>query len=570
MRHAAMKPKSSGRNRVRIAGVVLAIAAYCSATAWVHLNRPTRSATTILALRYLLLLPALIGFTRRRNGGAAHVESGEPGISEVYGTPFLASVRVQAAVFVLAAAPLAWYWGRGQTVSDESGYRFQARIFSTGRMAAVGLPMGLDDFRPTVGNEHPLTGSISYGSRWFSKYPPGWPAVLAVADLLGVGWLASLLLGGGILLLTGAFAASVFNQRTARLAVLISIASPYFLYNSMGYLSHPLCGILIAAAAYFWLLGMRSQSTWPYWAMFAALAAAIQVRPFTAFLAGLVLGPVTLWQVRKDTKRLGTVLVAATICGACTVGAMSLYDHALTGSYWRSPYALARGLDFPIEVTPSFTVLKQNALYLNRWSLEATAVYSFPFLFLLAAWSVVKESRQRIEVAVLGLLYAAIVAGYLVQREWSTCQYGERYYFEMFFAAAILAARGLDLLSRDARWSARSLSHASLGLLAVQACAFAIFTPTMLGLTSYSAKVQEAFKRVTSPRTVVFLQDPPTIDYINAARNFNPNAADWQNAPAVYLPDPGLERRDAVTRLLGRSRWVVFQESAAPKLKRLD
>src|ERR1039458_3531385 len=126
MRHAAMKPKSSGRNRVRIAGVVLAIAAYCSATAWVHLNRPTRSATTILALRYLLLLPALIGFTRRRNGGAAHVEGGEPGISEVYGTPFLASVRVQAAVFVLAAAPLAWYWG--EVCFDAPG-----RVVSRGR-----------------------------------------------------------------------------------------------------------------------------------------------------------------------------------------------------------------------------------------------------------------------------------------------------------------------------------------------------------------------------------------------------------------------------------------------------
>jgi hypothetical protein len=139
----------------------------------------------------------------------------------------------------------------------------------------------------------------------------------------------------------------------------------------------------------------------------------------------------------------------------------------------------------------------------------------------------------------------------------------------MFFAAAILAARGLDLLSRDPRWSARSLSQASVGLLAVQACAFAIFTPTMLGLTSYSAKVQEAFKRVASPRTVVFLQDPPTIDYINAARNFNSNAADWPNAPAVYLPDPGPARREVVTRLLGRARWVILQESAAPGLKRL-
>jgi hypothetical protein len=479
-------------------------------------------------------------------------------------------VRVQAAVFVLAAIPLAWYWGRGQTVSDESGYRFQARIFSAGRIAAVGLPVRLDDFPRTESNETPFAGCIIYGGRWFSKYPPGWPAVLAVADLLRVGWLASLLLCGGILLLTGAIAASVFDERTARIAVLISIASPYFLYNSMGYLSHPLCGILIAAAAYFWLLGMRNPSAWPNWAMFAALAAAVQVRPFTAFCVGLVLGPATLWQARRDAKKLVAVLVPAIICGACAVGATALYNHAQTGSYWRSTYALARGIDIPIEITPSLAVLKNNVLYLSRWSLEATAVYAFPFLFLLAAWCVVKESRHRTEVAVLGLLYAAIVAGYLVQREWSTCKYGERYYFEVFFVVAILAARGIDLLSRDPRWPARSRSYAFFGLLAAQACAFAIFTPTMVGLTSYSAKVHEAFERVTSPGTVVFLQDTPAIDYVNAARNLNPNAADWRNAPAVYLPDPGSEKRDAATRLLGRSRWVLFREGAAPESKRLD
>jgi hypothetical protein len=540
----------------------LAIAAYGAVVAWLHLSRPVGSAATILALRYGLLLPVVISLARLRDPEDERTtpegKGAYQGIASAYRDLFPPSVRIQTTVFVLASVPLAWSWGRGQTVSDESGYRFQARLFGAGRIAAVPLPLG--NFGSE--GEGTLAGCILYHGRWFSKYPPGWPAVLAVADRLGAGWLASLLLSGGILLLTGAVAASVFDKKTGRRAVMLAVASPYFLFNSMGYLSHPLCGILIGVAVYFWLQGMQRESIWPYWAMFAALAMAMQVRPFTAFCVGLVLGPASLWQARKTGRRLAWVMGAAIICGACAVGAMSCYNHALTGSYWRSTYALARGLSIPLEVTPSLALLNKDILNLKRWSLEATAVNSFPFLFLLGIWCVTKESRQRIEVAVLGLLYVVVVVGYLVQRERSTCAYGERYYFEVFFAVCVLAARGITLLSRRPGWTAKSCSHVVLALLAVQVCVFAVLTPRMLSLTSYSARVYEAFRRVTSPKTVFFLEDATGIDDVDRAGKFNPNVADWPAAPAVYLPDPGPQLRDAETRQLGRSRWVLFRDGA--------
>ena len=539
---------------------------------WLYANRPTSTAAAILALRYVLLLPVLATQLRRRDpqddGAMIEREGAETGNALASQIRFPPSVRTQIAIFVLAAAPLAWYWGHGQTISDESSYRFQARLFAAGRIAAVAPPVNPDDFGG--GNEIPFAGCILYRGHWFSKYPPGWPAVLAVADRLGAGWLAPVLLSGGILLLTGAFAATLFGERTGRLAVLLAIASPYFLFDSMGYLSHPLCGLLVAAAAYFWLLGVRRASHWPYWAMFAAVAMAMQVRPFTAFCVGLVLGPAALWQARKTAKRVAQVAAAGITCGACALGAMAFYNHALTGSYWRSTYALSRGLDIPVEVTPSLALLSKEVLDQKRWSMENTAVNSFPFLFLLGFWCVMKEPRQRLEVAVLGLLYAAVVAGYLVQRERSTCAYGERYYFEVFFGVCILAARGISLLFRRSGWSPRSCSHAFLALLAAQACVFAVLTPKMLSLTSYSARVYAAFRQVTSPHTVFFAQDPPGIDAINEARKFNPNGADWPSASAFYLPDPGPQLRDAETRRLGRSRWVVFRDGAVAEWHLVD
>src|SRR5262249_47047950 len=145
----------------------------------------------------------------------------------------LPGVFLQTAVFLLAGAPLAWYWGHGQTVSDESAYRFQARVFASGHVASEALPVRLADFR-SPNAEVPFAGHVIYGGRWFAKYPPGWPAALALAEAVKIGWMASLLLGAGILLLTGAIAAYIFDPWTAGMAVLFSAASPYVLYNSMG------------------------------------------------------------------------------------------------------------------------------------------------------------------------------------------------------------------------------------------------------------------------------------------------------------------------------------------------
>ena len=527
--------------------LLIALAGYCVAVGLVHWNRPARADVIILVLRYALVLPVLVFFIRNRRG------AGESRWK-------LPPVRLQAAVFVLVAAPLAWYWGRGQTVSDESGYRFQARLFASGTIAAEAPPIRLDAFPRVRNNEIPFAGDILYAGRWFSKYPPGWPAVLALAEQLRAGWLASLLLSGGILVLTGTLAKLAFDRTTARLAVLLSIASPYFLYNSMGYLSHPLCGVLVAAAAYFCLAGIRGRSRAAFWAMFAALAMAAQVRPFTAFCVGLVLGPCALWAVRKERAMAAAVLSAGIVCGACAIGGAAIYNHALTGSYWRSTYALARGTNIPIEVTPSLKVLSRNLQYERRWSVEATAIFTFPFLFLTAAWCTLQEARRRTEVAVPALLFAVVAAGYLIQPESSTCPYGERYYFEVFFAAAILAARGIVLIAQSGPGSARAISHALVGLLAAQGCVFVVCTPIMAGHTRYFAQVGEAFARVTSPGTVVFVPDVSAEDYLDNARNFNPNPADWRKAPAVYLPDPGEANRDEETRRLGRSRWILLRK----------
>ncbi|MEO7653878.1 MAG: hypothetical protein ABIZ80_25760, partial [Bryobacteraceae bacterium] len=406
--------------------------------------------------------------------------------------------------------------------------------------------------------ELPFSGHVMFGGRWFSKYPPAWPAVLAIADRFRAGWFACLLLSSCLLLLTGSIARIVFTEDTARLSVLLMCASPYFLFNSMGYLSHPLCAVFAAAAMLFFEKARRSQAP-RFWPMFACIGAALLVRPYTAFCIGLVLALAALWRVRSSRRAVGKLVLEGLVAALCTVAALAAYNHALTGSYWRSTYALARGTNVPVELSLSVSTIVHNLLYTGRWSVESTAVYCFPFLFALAAFCIVKESRKYLSVIVLGMLFVILVGGYLLQPEWSTCRYGERYYFEGLFGVAILAARGVELLWGSATgFSAKAVAIILVALLLAEAAFFAVATRKIFGFTRYTAGVQRAFDQLEMPDAVSFYADSRELNYIDRAKNINPNAADWRDAAVIFLPDPGPTYRDAVTRALKRTRWVLL------------
>ena len=104
----------------------------------------------------------------------------------------------------------------------------------------------------------------------------------------------------------------------------------------------------------------------------------------------------------------------------------------------------------------------------HAFSSQTTLLYAFPFVFPLAAYGFWKERKRSTEAWILALLFPAFILAHLIQPETSGSFIGERYWFEAFFAIAILGARGFILLMESWRPGARAGTTAVWVLTAVQ------------------------------------------------------------------------------------------------------
>jgi hypothetical protein len=449
---------------------------------------------------------------------------------------------------------------RGLQFGDELGYRFESRVFLDGRLAADAPPKTTPD-GDTYLNEFHFDHFIIHENRWTAQYPPGWPAVLALGTLLHQDWLLNPLLGLWILWITYNIAILVFDENVGRLAVFFMIASPSFLLNSVGFMSHPLCGVLLAAASLFLFHGLESGRMRDFLIMLLLVALAALVRPWTAFCVGTVLGVTALWSLRHRRRRLLSLIAIATLVGAAPTAILLAYNHALTGSYWQSTYALAENHTFTVAFNVSPVSILKTVAVATRWSLEQTDFYTVPFLLLLATYAVFAETGRRRDAYILGTLFAALVIGYTAQPIPSGSTVGERYYYESFFAVAILGARGWSLLRT--RWSLHFTWVATVTLIAVSCFHYAVAINTVRNRVTPHIRVMDAIEGLRLTDAVVYLKG-------DFATHFNHNAADWRHAPVFYMVDPGPSRRAVVAGALQRSAWVVVSYDAEKQWAHVD
>jgi len=427
---------------------------------------------------------------------------------------------------------------QGRLISDETAYSFQSRIFASGHFKAPAPPS-------TVFFEHHIIDR----SGWFTKFPPGWPVVLAVSSMAGVGWAVNILLGIVILGIVFAIGKRLYSDREARLALFLLLLSPIFFGNCLGQMSHPLCGALLAGATLFYFRARQDGALWNVAAMLSGIVLATTVRPLTGVLFGLVLGGALLWEIRHDRRRLWAT---AALCGLFAVVAVCLsgaYNYEMTGHFTKFPYAEFSRTAIPVELIPG-----ANAGGALRWSLIGTWAFTFPLLFPAAGLALFRDREKRREAVVLAALFLCLVAGYAPNRYPSGSFLGERFYFEGFFAVPLLAARGIVLFEKS--WEAGQRATLYLGALAVSALITLGFSlPAVFHEVKPYIQVRALAGTLPFRNAVVFLSthDPEFI-----AKHFNLNEADWPVAPIFIAPDPGREERQAIADALGRSTWAVI------------
>lgn len=364
------------------------------------------------------------------------------------------------ALFVVATAALLAIvsYQRHPHVPDEVSYLLQARYFAAGLLA---MPL------PKVPLAFEVDIMTYQATRWFSPFPPGWPAILAAGAAVGLPWLVNPILGGLAVVLGYMVVRELYPRRTARLTMLLLATSPWALFMAMNLMSHTasLVAALVAALG----VGRVRRDPRVRWAVLggAAIGVVGLIRPLEGVAVALLLG---VWSLGARHRRIRPLPSLALTGTALLVGASTLpYNKALTGDARQFPvmaYMNAtfgpgtndlgfganrgagwRGLDplpghgpIDVAINANFNLFQTNTELLG-W-----ATGSLLLIAILALWGRLRRADWWM-VAVVAMV-AGIHSFYFFS---GGPDFGARYWHLIIVPALVLSARGLETLGEQVR-----------------------------------------------------------------------------------------------------------------------
>lgn len=489
----------------------------------------------LLIAEWVLLLPLIAWLIWRRRRHPAEANSTR--------SPGMPSRALLNAAYLVTTIPAAWALDLGIYQADESAYLFQAHCLQAGNLSMTFA-------WPVLPSDVAFTQHVFYRGNLFGKYPFGWPAVLAIGSAVNCEWLVNPLLGVLLLYLMTKIAAEALPAGQSRYAALIYVVSPFFVLNTIGFMSHVLSGVLASAATWSYLRHRATGSLAWLVAMVACLGACATARPFTAACLAAVLVPAAVWSVRREWRTLGAFLICGLAVGAVSSWTLLETNHQLTGQYLGTPYFL-----FASAFTPQGGLVQGPGDLMRSLFIETpkrladTAITSFPFLFLFAAYGVWRRPRQS---ALFAALFLGFVLAYVIQLDNSDSPIGERYYFEAFFAVAILAGMGWAQMAADLRWSRKFQGALMIALCAIALAGTAAFTFWEVELRWPARQVERIASRPPFKEGAVFLATGPGF----AEHRYNFNRPSTQGV--LYLRDPGPTERFQAASRLGFRNWAAL------------
>lgn len=279
--------------------------------------------------------------------------------------------------------------------------------------------------------------------KWFSVYPPGWPLLWAAGlSLKAVDYLNPLM---ATLALVFFFLAAkkVFTEEAARIGIALVSLTPFFIFNSASYFSHPtsLLMVSIFLFAYVKYGQAASEKERSLWAVLAA--AAVGYGLMTRYLTlTAVSAPFLFYEARRRFKakawRKSDTLFLA-VLGLFI--ALILYQNwAVTGKPFKAPNKYDKSwerLGFRGDYTPldGFLFILSRFFYLMDW---------FPpiLLFLFFRAFFLKRGPNPLEQLFRWGFFYPVIA-YFFYYSWGGGQYGPRYYYEGFPFFGLVLGQGI-------------------------------------------------------------------------------------------------------------------------------
>jgi hypothetical protein len=260
----------------------------------------------------MLLGPRLDGVFRRAK-------------DQLLGVPAPAFALGAAAVAFLAALVIAHWSFAGQPfTSDEMAQQWHARILLSGRLAAVAEP------HPEFFNTAPV---FDRDGRWYSQYPIGSSAFIALGMLAHAAWLVNPLLLGLATWMFYRFLSEAFDELTSRVTVVLFVLSPMVLIMAGSQMNH-------VPALAFTVVALRALARWDRADATRTRDAAIiglsigvvaLVRPLDAAVVALTIGGFQVWRAIGERERWGSLIVQ-TLVGAIPIALLLWANAKTTGS----------------------------------------------------------------------------------------------------------------------------------------------------------------------------------------------------------------------------------------------
>jgi 4-amino-4-deoxy-L-arabinose transferase-like glycosyltransferase len=387
---------------------------------------------------------------------------------------------VWAVAFLVTAAVAAFAFERLPHLEDEVAYLFQAKTLALGRLTVPSPDQPESFWTPFV---------LDWQGQRFGKYPPGWPAVLALGVLAGAPWLVNPLLAALALYLVYRLGRALFDDRTGLLAAILGLTSPLFWVLGGSFLSHLASSVWLLLFS-LWFIWTARGRHWGF-ALGAGLAlgVAFLTRSLTAVAFAAPFIVYSLVQLlRRNQAHWPRYLLVAASAGA-VAALLPLYQWAVTGNPWLNPYLLWWPYD-RLGFGPGIGAMPGGHSPFYAWinlkqdlSRAATDLLGWPALsWIPLILGLALRPRRAKDWALLSPFVCLVIA-YLFYWIGSPSRlWGPRYYFEGFAGLWLLAAVGLLKAWDWARCRQPQLRAVLAGaLVVVVAGSLALNLPNRLG-----------------------------------------------------------------------------------------
>ena len=235
-------------------------------------------------------------------------------------------------------------FGRQPHNADEVAQLFHAKILLSGRLA---LP-------PDPNPEFFGMDNMIDAGRWYSQFPVGGPAFLAIGLALRAAWLVNPVLLALTVLSVYGFARRAYGEAVARASALLFALCPFALFVGASFMNHVpvlwLTSVAMVQLAIWVDAEQRREANRAAAIIGLALGVAFAVRPLDALVAAGVIGVMQLTRVRHSAVRLRSI--GAEIVGGLIPVAILFYVNWRTnGAPMRLGYEVlygdAHSLGFP-------------------------------------------------------------------------------------------------------------------------------------------------------------------------------------------------------------------------------